>query len=112
MVPENIHDFFLGTAGVAGALIGLLFVAISVSAERLAREVAGVQLNRIPSIGIRAEVFALVHDHARDAGKDPDGDAKPEGGEPGAPSSALPCEPFAAASCRFVPASWRLAPAA
>ncbi len=40
MVPLSFHDFFSGCATIAGALIGLLFVAISVSPEKLTGDTA------------------------------------------------------------------------
>jgi len=42
VVPPSFHDFFSGCATIAGALIGLLFVAISVSPEKLTGDTARI----------------------------------------------------------------------
>jgi len=42
MIPESYHDFFVAEAGASGALVGLLFVAITVAPERVIG--AGAQL--------------------------------------------------------------------
>jgi hypothetical protein len=50
VVPADFHEFFAASAGVAGALIGLQFRAISVAGDRLARSEAPAQVHRIRAV--------------------------------------------------------------
>jgi hypothetical protein len=60
MVPVRYHDFFTACASVAGALIGLLFVAISVSPARLTGEQASTTHQVTAATAFSALVNALV----------------------------------------------------
>jgi hypothetical protein len=60
VVPLSYHDFFGGCATVAGALIGLLFVAISVSPEKLAGDRSSADLQVKAGAAFSALVNTLV----------------------------------------------------
>ena len=71
MVPGSIHDFFLASVSAAATLVGLLFVVISVSAQRLSQNQAQGQLHRIRGSAaltafinaLAVSLFALIPGH-------------------------------------------------
>ncbi len=60
MVPDSYHAFYSGCVSVAGALIGLLFVAISVAPHKLAGERASIGFQVKASVAFAALINALV----------------------------------------------------
>lgn len=59
MVPAEFANFFLGSAGAAAALIGLLFVAISIAPENTVLEGASVERQGVASSTFTALVNAF-----------------------------------------------------
>lgn len=60
VVPTSFHDFFNGCASVAGALIGLLFVAVSISPEKLTGDEARAEHQVRAAAAFSALVNVLV----------------------------------------------------
>ena len=67
MVPASFHDFFLAMSGAGAALIGLLFVAVSINSEQIvgpqaAPERQGVAASTLTALvtGFVISSFALI----------------------------------------------------
>jgi hypothetical protein len=59
VVPPEYHEFFSASAAVSGALIGLLFVAVSVAPDRLVGRGAAVHVQSIAAGAFAAFINAL-----------------------------------------------------
>jgi|SRR5579875_742590 len=60
MIPASYHEYFTGCVTVAGALIGLLFVAISVAPHKMAGEQASVSFQVRAGVAFTALINTLV----------------------------------------------------
>lgn len=60
MVSDEFHDFFLGVTGAVGALVGLLFVAISLSPSAIPGKAGNHRLGFRAAAAMTAFLDALV----------------------------------------------------
>jgi hypothetical protein len=60
MVPEEYREFFVASAGASGALIGLLFVAVSVFPERARQATTRVEFQTRSSAALVVFTSALI----------------------------------------------------
>lgn len=60
MVPESYHSFFSGCVSVSGALIGLLFVAISVAPHKVRGDAAPTAFQVKSGVAFTSLINALV----------------------------------------------------
>jgi hypothetical protein len=60
MVPSGYHDFFLAEAGASAALIGLLFVAVSVASDRVVGKGAEIVEQARASSALTALIIPLA----------------------------------------------------
>ena len=67
MVPDNVNGFFVASAGVAGALIGLLFVITNYALSRLSRRLEVRESRRTATV--RPVTVAGAEDQPIAAGK-------------------------------------------
>jgi hypothetical protein len=59
MVPEAFHDYFLATSGAGAALVGLLFVAVSIAPERTVMSGAPVERRAVATSAYTALLNAF-----------------------------------------------------
>ncbi len=57
MTPASLHDLFFAAAGVSGALIGLLFVALSVERDRL----TAADADQVQRVRARAALMSFTN---------------------------------------------------
>ena len=59
MVPSTFNNFFVASAGAGGALVGLIFVAVSIAPEHIVQASAPVERQAVAASSFTALVNAF-----------------------------------------------------